>query len=301
MVIDRFFLGGFEFRMVSTAPLVFDPDGNTHYHSFSVPPPHVSAVHDVHTLRVVGGLTAKSGWACVAETPAWRLEARGNERRLSLASRPGHAVPATLTFQKGADSSDLCLSADDSSTEPFRHAPGRHPFRYPLDQMRLLYLLAEHHGLIMHAAGAVMGGGGVVFAGRSGAGKSTLSRLLGAEGREAVLSDDRVIVRGTKAGAWMYGTPWPGDARVAISDGAPLRALCFLRHSEEDRLIPLDPSQALHRLLEVVSVPWFDQEAFPSVLDTCETLVRGVPAFELCFRPTPAVIRLLRATLSDSF
>ena len=52
------------------------------------------------------------------------------------------------------------------------------PICYPLDQLLLIYALAQHGGALIHAAGASIAGKGYLFAGPSGAGKSTLSRQL---------------------------------------------------------------------------------------------------------------------------
>jgi hypothetical protein len=40
-------------------------------------------------------------------------------------------------------------------------------------------------------------------------------RLCAARPEIAGLSDDRVIVRRVDGAAWVYGTPWAGEARVA--------------------------------------------------------------------------------------
>ena len=68
------------------------------------------------------------------------------------------------------------------------------PFSYPLDQILLMYTLAEREGAIMHATAVDLNGKGYLFPGRSGAGKSTISEIFLSK-NHAVLSDDRVVVR----------------------------------------------------------------------------------------------------------
>ena len=80
---------------------------------------------------------------------------------------------------------------------------------YPLDQVLAMYLLGSD-GFVLHAAGALVNGRGVVLSGVSRAGKTTFSRLaLGRPGWEP-LSDDRVIL--TTGTPLACGAP-PGPVR----------------------------------------------------------------------------------------
>ena len=167
------------------------------------------------------------------------------------------------------------------------------PFRYPLDQLLLMYHLAERGGVLTHAAGGAIHGVGMIFPGRSGAGKSTISRqLVGVPGVQ-LLSDDRMIVRKMEGGFRAFGTPWPGDAKIAVNDSAPLRAICFLAHGAEHKLAEITPAKAMELLMPVTSLPWFDKDVLPSALATCEELVSTVAAFQLYFKPDPGVAPIL--------
>jgi hypothetical protein len=169
------------------------------------------------------------------------------------------------------------------------------PLCYPVDQLLLMNHLAMRGGLIVHAAGMVLADEAIVFPGISGAGKSTLARLSAdASHRVQLLSDDRIIVRRVDDGFVAYGTPWPGDARVAVNASAELRGLFFLSRADENRIAELPPAQAIRRLFPVVSCPWYDQERLPNVLDTCERLVTSVPCFELKFCLGPEIIEMLQ-------
>ena len=61
-------------------------------------------------------------------------------------------------------------------------------------ELCLLTQLARHGGVLLHAAGVVWEGVGLIFTGPSEAGKSTLSEFYLARGA-AVLSDERIIIR----------------------------------------------------------------------------------------------------------
>ena len=162
----------------------------------------------------------------------------------------------------------------------------RNIVQYPLDQLLMIHVAAARSAaVLLHAAGGSIDGNGVLFAGPSGAGKSTVSRLLGNGDNARFLSDDRVMLRRFGGKLSMYGTPWPGDAGVAINESVPLKAICFLRHADDTSLRPLKPEEVLQRLLPVTSIPWYESELAGNALNLCEFLIEHYPAYELSFRP----------------
>ena len=56
------------------------------------------------------------------------------------------------------------------------------PFTHPLDQILIMYALAERDGAMLHACAVELDGKGYILPGRSGAGKSTISRIFAARG-----------------------------------------------------------------------------------------------------------------------
>ncbi len=174
-----------------------------------------------------------------------------------------------------------------------------HPFQYPLDQMVSMYLLAARRGIIVHGAGAILDGQGCLFAGRSRAGKSTISGIIRDNLGADVLSDDRVIIRFDDAGVpWMYGTPWPGSAGIARNERVPLKHIFFLRHAKVNEAGGLAMSEAIERILPVVSVPWFDPEWSGAVLETCETVLNACGARLLDFTPDERAVQAVLSAIS---
>jgi hypothetical protein len=163
----------------------------------------------------------------------------------------------------------------------------------------MMYFLASRGGLCLHAAGAVVASHGCVFPGKSGAGKSTVSRLLAGSDGTALLSDDRVIVRRHGGGFDLYGTPWAGEARIAVNKSHTLEGLFFLRQSSRDAVLPLDRHGALEALIPVVSVPWYDDRYRDAVLGVCEDLLEHVPLWTLEFRRGGAAARTVAAALRE--
>ena len=236
-------------------------------------------------------------WTMQPEDTGYRLCFRRGERLTPGEARSVHTVACS------DDPTTHVKVYAEQDVEPLSARPGRltNPVRYPLDQLLLMNHLASRGGVIVHAAGVVMGGGALAFPGVSGAGKSTLARLmLDAGWADSLLSDDRMILRAAREGdvdneadvvAW--GTPWPSDARVARNACAPLSGLLFLVKSEQNELVPLTPSEATRRLMPVVTCPWYDAERLPGVLDTCAQIVESTPCYEMRFRPDQEAVALL--------
>ncbi len=176
------------------------------------------------------------------------------------------------------------------------------PVRYPLDQLLIMYSLAQHQGAVIHAAGIEMNGKGFIFAGPSGAGKSTLARLFNAARNPnnlgaAVLSDERIVTRKIDGLFKAYGTPWHGEEGTTRNKSVPLSGIFFLNHARENKVTPLNPQQALDKLLKVTSIPWYDREVMPGILRFCDDLLTRVPLFELHFTPGLAAVSFLEKNI----
>jgi hypothetical protein len=231
----------------------------------------------------------------------WTMQAEDAGYRLGFHREGTHSCHTIACAD--ADTTQVRVYVDqDEALVRIQEAspPGRRlsPVRYPLDQLLLMNHLAKLGGIIIHGAGVVLGGKSIVLAGASGAGKSTVSRLFIDAGLGgSLLSDDRVVIRTTGARdalpevtAW--GTPWPGDARVAQNATAPLVALLFLVKSEFNELKPLPAKVAAKRLMPVVTCPWYDPKRLPHVLDACSQVVERTPCYEFCFRPDAGAVEL---------
>ena len=168
----------------------------------------------------------------------------------------------------------------------------RNPLVYPLDQLLMMYLLASKEGALIHAACADINGKGYLFPGRSGAGKSTIARLFASEGYET-LSDDRVIIRHIDGLFRSFGTPWPGDAQIAVNRHLPLAGIFFLAQSTANRVVGITPREALEKLLPVTSIPWYDAETMSKILAFLNGLVATVPSYVLYFTPDRSAVDLV--------
>lgn len=167
------------------------------------------------------------------------------------------------------------------------------PVSWPLDLILTMYVLSSRNGAVIHAAAATLNGKGFLFPGRSEAGKSTISRLLKARGEGVLLSDDRGVVRKMGSDYTLFGTPWPGDARIALNESADLSGIMFLVQAAENEIRPISMTDAFERLMGVTSIPWYDVEVIEPILSFCESLVGEVPVYELRFRRDESVVDML--------
>ena len=173
------------------------------------------------------------------------------------------------------------------------------PLLHPVDRVLGMGVLAHRRGFIVHACGWAGNGKSLLFPGVSGAGKTTLCRQFMVAGEGRVLSDDRVILREHSGGFRAHGTPWPGDARQARNESEPLAALCFIEKSPDHRLTPIRPAEALRRLLEAASVPWYAPGLRDRVLPLIERLIETVPSWRLGFCPDPGVVDTVRSLVGE--
>ncbi len=286
-------IAGVRFAISSPYPLATGEMGPAYEPFLGKAPPGPGLI-EVEVRLEVGPMPRLDGLRLVFDSDrAWSL-LRGGDVWVLKRHHPHSEQPRWLA-RFGPDFRRVTVHCGESL---LREADGEvalsNPVRYPLDQLLLMYILAQDEGVLLHAAGARFGEDGFLFPGRSGAGKSTLVRLLAASPEVEVLSDDRVAVRKVDGTFRAFGTPWPGEARIARNGSVPLSGVFFLSHAPFDAIRGVAVGDALERLLPVASVPWYDREVMPRVLDFCGDLLRHVPAYELHFQPTPDVVDLLR-------
>jgi hypothetical protein len=284
---SRVSLGGINF-LLSAEDFPIRLDSDETYRSFLVDdplPPDPSTI-----IRVQLGVSrspAFEGRAIFQSSATWSILAQGSQRALEFRHPSGEPLYVALFRPGSPDVSVQCsprlLESEGGATVLWN------PFRYPLDQVLTMYLLAGT-GIVLHAAGALVHGRGIAFAGVSGAGKSTLTGLAAGRPGWELLSDDRVILRVNGGTPTLYGTPWPGEGLSADNRQGALTGLLFLEQGRVNAIRPLVPQDALARLLRMTSVPWYDPEYLGSTLDACGKVVAGVPSAALTFRPEGSAI-----------
>ena len=157
---------------------------------------------------------------------------------------------------------------------------------YPVDRMiQTLWYESRSRGLILHGAALAENGRGWLASGPSGSGKSTLAGLF----PDKALCDEFAAVSLDRRGPRLSAMPfWKGR-----QGSAPLESIYLLRHGSADSRRRLSNREAFARLRREVRWPTSDGEAMQRALDSLTEILGSVPIWELSFRPTPEVWRIL--------
>lgn len=160
----------------------------------------------------------------------------------------------------------------------------------PTDQIWLIPLLADRDAVLLHSAGVILNGRGLLFAGRSEAGKSTtvtmLKEALSADAHNTleILCDDRNIVRREADGWRLYGTWSHGDVPDVSPESAPLQAVLFLQKAGHSALVRMtDRKEIWFRLLTTLIKPMVTAEWWQKELDRLEQIINDVPCYTMFF------------------
>ena len=160
---------------------------------------------------------------------------------------------------------------------------------FSTDQVWLAPLLADRNAVLLHSAGVILNGRGLLFVGHADAGKSTTVNML--RGRAEILCDDRNVARRWDSGWRIHGTWSHGDVADVSAASAPLRAILFLDQSRRNAIVPLtDRKDIWRRLLATlikaaVTAEWWHKE-----MDVLERLVGEVPCFTMHFDKTGKIV-----------
>ncbi len=153
---------------------------------------------------------------------------------------------------------------------------------FATDQILLSRVLADREGCYFHASGVILDGKGLLFVGHSDAGKSTIVKML--KDKAEILCDDRMIVRRWPEGFRIHGNWSNGEVSDVSANSAPLRAIMFLQHANENRLLPLENRRIIiTRLLACLIKPFVTADWWEKMLSLVEKVVREIPCYSLHF------------------
>ena len=283
-------IGGIAFEVTSSRPFL-DTD-NPAYADFLRREPEAGDSRIAVELEQGEARVPKGAELTFDTGTAWLSYALSDgERAIALAlAESGDRPLLTARFDSGVTRVRVTCS-------PEFLVEGRltNPICYPLDQLLMMQRLAREGGAIIHSALIGVGGAAVICPGVSGAGKTTLSRQLAGDPGLRLLSDDRAVVRRSGDSYMAYGTPWPGEGGFAVNQGLPLAGIGFIAHRDRAATVPITRSEAIHRLVQVASVPFFDRDSGPRVFDGLADLCGRVPVFRLDVPADPRAIVAVRA------
>lgn len=159
-------------------------------------------------------------------------------------------------------------------------------------------LLDRAGGLLLHGAGLVRGGRGLLLLGPSGTGKTTAARNAAGA---IVLNDDLVALLPGAPGAWrLLATPFSNATQVRPAPGqAPLAGILRLRPAPEPAIQPLSAGRAVAELLGAVPVLVADAQRLPPLLERLNRLAAAAPCAILRLRDRPDYWPVVDAWLAE--
>lgn len=144
-----------------------------------------------------------------------------------------------------------------------------------------------HNRMVFHGAVISFRGNGYLFTAPSGTGKTThislWKKYLGEDvviinGDKPVLSVEKTGTGSVQATAW--GTPWAGKENWQKNSSVPLKGICFLEQSKENRIFRLRPEACILRLMKQVYLP-SDEKAAGCTLELLDKMISTVPLYLL--------------------
>jgi hypothetical protein len=156
---------------------------------------------------------------------------------------------------------------------------------YSIDSvLRIVHtlILAKEGGFLLHSAGAIRNRRAFLFSGVSGAGKTTISRLAPPD--VTLLTDEVSYIRRGDDGYRACGTPFAGElARAGENCSAPIASLFFLKQGPENKIEPIEKSEATRRLMRNILFFAEDANLVKSVFQSACDFVEQVPIQRLTF------------------
>jgi hypothetical protein len=158
----------------------------------------------------------------------------------------------------------------------------------------LAWRLPSRGGMLLHAAGLVVGERAFVLVGPEGSGKSSWARLGESAGCR-VLSDDLVLMDGAGADLEALGSPLRSTHQAEYRPGRwPLAAVLFPRHGERTALDPVDMLVARARLVANLTFIADAVEKDERIAPLLDRITRSVPCSQLTFALDSSFVELLR-------
>ncbi len=166
-------------------------------------------------------------------------------------------------------------------------------YTFPTDQIVLAQLLVERKALLVHAAGCVLDGKGLLFVGHSEAGKSTILKQL--RGKGEILCDDRIIIRSWPDDIRIHGTWSHGELPDVSPSDAPLKAIFYLEKATTNQITAIDSRKdQLGNLLSHTIRPLTTANWWEKTIDLVNKITAEVPAYRLQFDLSGEIVKILQ-------
>ena len=145
-----------------------------------------------------------------------------------------------------------------------------------------LNVLRDYNGLFFHCSALSVDNEAYVFTAQSGTGKSTHARMWRETYGDKVvmINDDKPIIRLIDGTFYVYGTPWNGKHSLSTNIKVPLKAICFLKRGEENKISRVSGIEWLSFMLNQTILPK-DANSMNNLLDLLEKMLTHTDTYEL--------------------
>jgi hypothetical protein len=209
--------------------------------------------------------------------------------------KEGNGINRVCFVEKGSSKGKVCILPATGSEADHKNWSLEQLMRI-LGHILIVSMIHRYQGVLIHSSSVILDGEGILFCGISAAGKTTLSKLWQKRAGVTVLSDDRVIVRKEGKEYFVYGTPWPGEGKMASSQKAPLKKIHFLFKDNQNTLIPLEKKEALGQIVTQCFPALWDRESIGFVMEFCGALLEDIPSFRFGFVPDESAVEFIENT-----
>ena len=157
-----------------------------------------------------------------------------------------------------------------------------------------------HNGIVLHSAAVEWDGSGIVFSAPSGTGKSTQADLWVKHYSAGYINGDRPLLKFIGGELFGCGTAWSGSAGLYRNVCVPMAALVFLEQYPENRICPLDPAEALKRILPRCFLPYHDREIMALAMDIIDAIVLRTACWRLQCTPDIGAAELVKKCITEN-
>ena len=112
--------------------------------------------------------------------------------------------------------------------------------------------LPMYNVFLFHGSALSLDGEAYLFTAKSGTGKSTHSSIWRKVFKERVtmVNDDKPLIKITQKGAFVCGTPWRGKHSLGENIIVPLKAICYIKRSQNNNIVKVTITEILTHLLQ---------------------------------------------------
>lgn len=170
----------------------------------------------------------------------------------------------------------------ESIPKAYKNMDGKREYIYKGAQF--CQKIIRHGRFFLHASAVVYNDEAYLFSAPSGMGKSTHTALWIKEFPGSyILNDDKPVIYPEKSGIYVWGTPFSGKTDLHVNRKVRLRAICFLKQGNENRITAISEERAIALTLNNTYRPKSGEE-MNLLLDMIGQVVERADIFEMSCR-----------------